>query len=142
MWGNVPGGYRKTINDNLVLIMMIETLQGVKDAERIAKIPGVTALFAASGDLENRTGYARGSADYERVINIVHDAAIKAGKRLCGPFRWRDRPDFTCFQNSLETRLIGSAAKQELGPLWNTQGKPEVGPNAKTETAESAGGDD
>jgi 2-keto-3-deoxy-L-rhamnonate aldolase RhmA len=52
-WGTVPGGYRATINDNLVLILMIETLDGLKDADRIAKIPGVTAIFAASGDLSN-----------------------------------------------------------------------------------------
>ena len=35
------------------------------------------------------------------------DAAIGAGKRLCGPFAWRDRPDFTCFQNASETAAIG-----------------------------------
>jgi hypothetical protein len=28
MWGGVPGGYRPTINDNIVLILMIETLEG------------------------------------------------------------------------------------------------------------------
>ncbi len=130
MWGDVPGGYRATINDNLVLILMIETLQGAKDADRIAKIPGVTALFAASGDLGNRTGYPQKSPDYERIINIVHDAAIKNGKRLCGPFAWKDRPDFTCFQASSETGLIARAAKAELGNLWMTQGKVEVGPLA------------
>src|SRR5947207_1360620 len=53
VWGGVPGGYRQTINDNLVLILMIETLEGLKNAEAIAKIPGVTAVFAASGDLGN-----------------------------------------------------------------------------------------
>ena len=57
------------------------------------------AIFAASGDLGNFSGYKQGTPDYERLINIVHDAALGAGKRLCGPFAWRDRPDFTCFQN-------------------------------------------
>ena len=33
MWGSVPGGYRQTINDNIVLILMIETLEGLKNAE-------------------------------------------------------------------------------------------------------------
>ena len=51
MWGGVPGGYRATINDNIVLILMIETLEGIKNAQEIASIPGVTAVFAASGDL-------------------------------------------------------------------------------------------
>ena len=129
-WGGVPGGYRQTINDNLVLILMIETLDGLKDADRIAKIPGVTAIFAASGDLSNHTGYRQGDPDYERNINIVHDAAIKAGVRLCGPLSWRDRPDFTCFQAGSETLAIANGVKAELGPLWNTQGKPDAGPYA------------
>ena len=128
MWGGVPGGYRNTINENVVLILMIETLEGVKNADAIAKVPGVTALFAASGDLGNFTGYRQGSPDYERVINIVHDAAINAGVRLCGPLAWRDRPDFTCFQAGSETALIGRGAAAELGPLANTQARPEVGP--------------
>jgi 2-keto-3-deoxy-L-rhamnonate aldolase RhmA len=134
MWGNVPGTYRATANDNIVLVLMIETLEGVKNAHEIAKIPGVTALFAASGDLGNFSGYAQGSPDYERLINIVHDAAIGAGKRLCGPFAWRDRPDFTCFQNASETALITRGAAAELGNLANTQGKVEVGPLAQPAT--------
>jgi len=130
MYGGVPGGYRATANDNLVLILMIETLEGVKNAAAIAKVPGVTAVFAASGDLANFTGYRQGQPDYERVINIVHDAALAAGVRLCGPFAWRDRPDFTCFQAGSETAAIARGVAAELGPLANTQGKPEVGPFA------------
>ena len=130
MWGNVPGGYRQTINDNLVLIVMIETLEGLKNADEIAKVPGITAVFAASGDLGNFSGFAQGSPDYERAINIVHDAAIKAGVKLCGPFAWKDRPDFTCFQAGSEVAQIARGARAELGDLYNTQGKPEVGPFA------------
>jgi 2-keto-3-deoxy-L-rhamnonate aldolase RhmA len=130
MWGGVPGGYRNTINDNIVLILMIETLEGLKNAEAIAKVPGVTALFAASGDLGNFTGYRQGSPDYERAINIVHDATVKAGVRLCGPFAWRDRPDFSCFQAGSETAAISRGVAAELGNLANTQGVVEVGPLA------------
>jgi len=134
MWGNVPGGYRNTINDNVVLIEMVETLEGLKDADDIAKVPGVDAVFAASGDLGNFSGFRQGTPDYERAINIVHDAAIKAHKRLCGPFAWRDRPDFTCFQAGSETAAIARGVAAELGKLANTQGKPEVGPFAATGT--------
>jgi 2-keto-3-deoxy-L-rhamnonate aldolase RhmA len=130
MWGTVPGGYRNTINDNVILILMIETLEGVKNADAIAKVPGVTAIFAASGDLGNFSGYRQGTPDYERAINIVHDAAIRAGIRLCGPLAWRDRPDFTCFQAGSETAAIARGVAAELGPLANTQGAPEVGPFA------------
>lgn len=131
MWGGVPGGYRNTINDNIVLILMIETLEGLKNAAAIAKVPGVTALFAASGDLGNFTGFRQGAPDYERAINIVHDAAVNAGVRLCGPLAWRDRADFTCFQAGSETAAITRGVAAELGPLLNTQPKPEVGPFAK-----------
>ena len=130
MWGSVPGGYRNTINDNLVLIVMIETLEGLKNADEIAKVPGVTAVFAASSDLSNFSGYRQGDPDYERAINIVHDAAIKAGKKLCGPFAWRERPDFICFQGQSEIAQIQRGARAELGDLYNTQGKPEIGPFA------------
>jgi len=130
MWGGVPGGYRQTINDNIVLILMIETLEGIKNAHEIASVPGVTAVFAASGDLGNFSGYAQGTPDYERLINVVHDAAIGAGKRLCGPLAWRDRPDFTCFQAGSETAAIARGVAAELGPLTNTQAKVAVGPLA------------
>ena len=130
MWGAVPGGYRNTINDNIVLILMIETLEGLQNADEIAKVPGVTALFAASGDLGNFSGYRQGTPDYERAINIVHDAAVKAGVRLCGPLAWRDRPDFTCFQAGSETAAIARGVAAELGPLANTQAKPQAGPFA------------
>jgi 2-keto-3-deoxy-L-rhamnonate aldolase RhmA len=130
MWGTVPGGYRNTANDNIVLILMIETLEGLRNADEIAKVPGVTALFAASGDLGNFTGYRQGTPDYERAINIVHDATLKAKIRLCGPLAWRDRPDFTCFQAGSETAAIARGVAAELGTLANTQSKPEAGPFA------------
>jgi len=66
---------------------MIETLEGRKNADEIAKVPGVHGVFAASGDLSNFSGFKQGDPDYERAINIVHDAAIKAGKKLCGRSR-------------------------------------------------------
>ena len=130
MWGDVPGGYRSTVNDNVVLILMIETLEGLKNADESAKVSGVTAVFAASGDLGNFSGFRQGSPDYERAINIVHDAAIKAGVKLCGPFAWRDRPDFSCFQAGSETAAIARGVAAELGALANTQPRPEVGPYA------------
>ena len=129
-WGSVPGGYRNTINDNVVLIEMIETVGGAAQAREIAAIPGVDAVFAASGDLGNFSGYKQGEPDYERLINVVHDAALAAGKRLCGPLAWRDRPDFTCFQAGSETAAIARGVAAELGPLKDTQAKPEAGPYA------------
>ncbi len=118
---------------------MIETLDGLRDADKIARLPGVCAVFAASSDLGNFAGYKQGDPDYEREINIVHDAAIKAGVRLCGPFAWKNRPDFTCFQAGGGGPLLSSEVAAELGPLVNTQGKPEVGPYAGKYDAPASG---
>ena len=84
-WGTVPGGYRNTINDNVVLIEMIETVGGAAQAREIAAIPGVDAVFAASGDLGNFSGYKQGDPDYERLINVVHDAALAARQASLRP---------------------------------------------------------
>jgi hypothetical protein len=43
---------------------------------------------------------------------------------------WRDRPDFTCFQAGSELAAITRGVTAELGPLANTQAKPEAGPFA------------
>ena len=127
LWGT---DYRQTINDNMLVVIMIETPLGVANAKEIAAVPGVDVIFAASTDLGNFSGYKQGEPDYERLINVVHDAALAAGKRLCGPFAWRDRPDFTCFQAGSETAAIARGVAAELGNLKDTQGKPEVGPFA------------
>jgi hypothetical protein len=111
------------------------------DADKIAALPGIDAVFAASSDLGNHAGYKASDPDYEREINIVHDAAMKAHVRLCGPSAWIGRPDFTCFQGpggSEAGALVGAeghlppdflaANKTALGALYNTQGKVTVGP--------------
>src|SRR5437588_1710530 len=65
-WGNVPGGYRDTINDNVVLIEMIETVGGAAQAREMAAIRGVDAIVAASSGLGNLSGYTQGDPDDQR----------------------------------------------------------------------------
>ena len=114
IWNNVPGGYRQTWNDNVVLILMIETLEGVEAAREIAKLPGVDGLFAASGDLGNFSGFGEGDAEYEAIITEVSTAAKDAGIHACAPSRWADRPEFTCFQAATEGANIRRGAAAEL----------------------------
>ena len=114
IWNEVAGGYRQTWNDNVVLILMIETLEGVENAREIARIPGVTGLFAASGDLGNFSGFREGEREYEALITEVATAAKEAGIHACAPLRWADRPDFTCFQAGTEAANIRRGAAAEL----------------------------
>jgi 2-keto-3-deoxy-L-rhamnonate aldolase RhmA len=115
LWGDVPGGFRATWNENVVLVVMIETLEGVKNAREIANVPGVDGLFAASGDLGNFSGYGDGDPEYEMLITEVVEAAQEAGKFLCGPLRWMGtRPEYTCFQASTEGANIRRGAQAEI----------------------------
>jgi len=114
LWNNVPGGYRQTWNDNVVLILMIETLEGVENAREIAKLPGVTGLFAASGDLGNFSGFGEGDPEYEALITEVATAATDAGIHACAPLRWANRPSFTCFQAGTEAANIRRGVAAEI----------------------------
>jgi 2-keto-3-deoxy-L-rhamnonate aldolase RhmA len=108
LYPDVPGGYRNSFNDNILIIAMIETLEGVENAYEIASVPGIDAVFAASGDLGNFSGYGEGDEAYEWLVQRVVDAAVAAGKPVCGPDDWHyarnaDNPmrvqqHFTCFQ--------------------------------------------
>jgi hypothetical protein len=71
----------------------------------------------------------RGDPDYERAIDIVHDAAIRGGVKLCGPWAWRDRPDFICFQAGNEMAAVARGVKAELGEFADTQPSPKSGPS-------------
>jgi 2-keto-3-deoxy-L-rhamnonate aldolase RhmA len=131
LWNRVPGGYRQSWNDNVVLILMIETLEGVENAREIARLPGVTGLFAASGDLGNFSGYREGDAEYEALITEISTAAREAGVHLCGPLRWADRPGFNCFQAGTEGANIRRGAQAEIERAveqFNGRGSPGAAP--------------
>lgn len=111
LWGD---DYRQTANDNIVVVIMIETPIGVENAAKIADVPGIDVIFAASTDLGNFSGYKIGDPKYEALVTRIHDVTLKAGIRLGGPLMWKDRPGFTFFQGPAESALIKSGAKVAL----------------------------
>jgi 2-keto-3-deoxy-L-rhamnonate aldolase RhmA len=115
MWNDVPGGYRETWNENVVLILMIETLEGVEATPEIAKLPGVTAIAAASGDLGNFSGYSEGDPEYDMLVDIIRDAALENGIGLCGPLAWRGREGFNCYWTGPESSVIRRGVADEIG---------------------------
>jgi 2-keto-3-deoxy-L-rhamnonate aldolase RhmA len=107
--------YRQTANDNMVVVIMIETPLGVANAKEIAAVPGIDVIFAASGDLGNFSAHKQGEPEYESLVTAIHDITLKAGIRLGGPLAWRDRPGFTFFQGPGEAMMIKAAAPVVLG---------------------------
>jgi hypothetical protein len=73
LWGN---DYRQTANDNMMVVIMIETPEGVANAEKIAAVPGIDVIFAASTDLGNFSGHKQGEPAYEALVTRIKDFAL------------------------------------------------------------------
>jgi len=72
--------YRQTINDNMLVTVMIETLEGVAMAEEIAATHGVDVVILGNNDLSSFSGWSQSDPRYQDAIIKVHDAALKYGK--------------------------------------------------------------
>ena len=111
LWGR---DYRRTANDNIMIIAMIEQPAGVARAAEIAGVPGVDVVFVASSDLGSFSGKRQGDPEYEALVTTIHDDTLGAGKMLGGPSAWRDRDGFLFFQGPGTGSLIRSGARALL----------------------------
>jgi 2-keto-3-deoxy-L-rhamnonate aldolase RhmA len=76
-----PGvNYRATVNNNMLVVVMIETLEGVANAEEIAATAGVDAIILGNNDLSSFSGWSQNDPRYQDAIIKVHNAALKYGK--------------------------------------------------------------
>jgi 2-keto-3-deoxy-L-rhamnonate aldolase RhmA len=72
--------YRQTINDNMLVVIMIETPTGVANAFDIASVPGVDAILVGNNDLSSFSGYSPEDDRYHQLVQKVHDDTLHAGK--------------------------------------------------------------
>jgi 2-keto-3-deoxy-L-rhamnonate aldolase RhmA len=76
-----PGvNYRGTVNDNMLVTVMIETLEGVANAEEIAATHGVDVVLIGNNDLSSFSGWSQNDPRYQDALIKVRDAALKYGK--------------------------------------------------------------
>jgi 4-hydroxy-2-oxoheptanedioate aldolase len=80
LWGSDTVDYRKTINDNMLVVIMIETPTGVANAFDIASVPGVDVVIIGNNDLSSFSGYEQTDARYHQLVQKVHDDTLRAGK--------------------------------------------------------------
>ena len=80
VWSQPGIDYRATINDNMLVTVMIETLEGVANAEEIAATHGVDVVILGNNDLSSFSGWQQNDPRYQDAIIKVHDAALKYGK--------------------------------------------------------------
>jgi 2-keto-3-deoxy-L-rhamnonate aldolase RhmA len=76
-----PGiNYRATVNDNMLVTVMIETLEGVANAEEIAATAGVDVIILGNNDLSSFSGWPQNDPRYQDALIKVRNAALKYGK--------------------------------------------------------------
>ena len=108
-----------------MIVIMIESPDGVAIVDQIAAVPGVDVIFAASGDLGSFTGWERSDPRYKALVTKIHDATLKAGKKLGGPSAWHDRHGFSFLQGPSEAGLIKSGAQLALASAHGPGGKQD-----------------
>ncbi|AZI52121.1 2-dehydro-3-deoxyglucarate aldolase [Pantoea agglomerans] len=81
MYGTLPD-YNSTINDNITVLVQIETQQAVDNIDAIAAVDGVDGIFVGPGDLSAALGYLGQPAHPEvlKVIKHIFERAKAAGK--------------------------------------------------------------
>src|SRR4030095_9580481 len=79
-WNNVPGGYRETINDNFLTVVMLETLESIINADEIAATFGLDVVIQGNSDLSAFSGWTQSDDRYQQLLTISRNATLKAGK--------------------------------------------------------------
>jgi 4-hydroxy-2-oxoheptanedioate aldolase len=80
IWGINGIDYRHTIDENMLVVIMIETPTGVANAYDIASVPGVDVVIVGNNDLSQFSGYPQNSPPYQELITKIHDDVKRAGK--------------------------------------------------------------
>lgn len=112
LWGR---DYRQTWNDNVMIVAMIETLEGTEAADEIAAVEGVDAIFVASGDLGSFSGKRQGDSEYEALVSRIKSETEAADKFVGGPSAWMtSREGYQFFQAPSVGSLIRIGARVTL----------------------------
>lgn len=77
IWGR---DYPRTFNDNMLVVVMIETPTGVANAFDIASVPGIDVVIIGNHDLSVFSGFSQKDPRYWDLVTKVHDDVLKAGK--------------------------------------------------------------
>src|SRR5664279_3122473 len=80
IWGVNGVNYRQTINDNMLVVIMIETPTGVANAYDIASVPGVDVVIIGDNDLSSFSGFPQNDDRYQMMVTKIHDETLRAGK--------------------------------------------------------------
>lgn len=127
----IDGDYRTWTDENLAVIVMIETVQAVEKAEAILSVEGVVGCFIGPADLAlSMQAKSTGpGTEHEAAIMEVLKAAKKVGKaagKHCGnseEVSMRIAQGFQFLALSSDAGLMAKAAREEFNAIDFTGGK-------------------
>jgi 2-keto-3-deoxy-L-rhamnonate aldolase RhmA len=80
VWASVPGGYQNTFNDNMLVVVMLETLDGIINADEIANTFGIDVVIQGNNDLSRFSGWSQTDPRYQSLLTVSRNATLHAGK--------------------------------------------------------------
>ena len=80
VWAGVPGGYQNTYNDNMLVVVMLETLDGIINADEIANTFGIDVVIQGNNDLSRFSGWSQTDPRYQSLLTVSRNATLRAGK--------------------------------------------------------------
>jgi 2-keto-3-deoxy-L-rhamnonate aldolase RhmA len=138
IWGINGVNYRQTINDNMLVVIMIETPTAVANAYDIASVPGVDVVIIGNNDLSSFSGFPQDDDRYQTMVTKIHDDTLRAGKIFgqanaiyAKDHRWSKDAKF--FQNGPSNDGWQPAARGGRGanPSAPPPGEEETGPGGR-----------
>jgi len=87
-WGRI-GDYMHTANDQMCLIVQVETRAGLENLDAIQAVEGVDGVFFGAADLAASFGFL-GEADHPDIVQFIEDGLRRVSARgkwggvLCG----------------------------------------------------------
>ena len=125
----VQGSYYDFADENVMVVVVVETATAVANIEEIAAVPGIDVLYIGTSDLSFSLGL-RGAQDHPRLEEAI-GKIVTAGKRN-GKFMGRpgrtvedvrrfEKQGFRFFQAVTECDFVAAGAAQFLKPLGKTR---------------------
>jgi 2-keto-3-deoxy-L-rhamnonate aldolase RhmA len=106
-WQPMPvGEVARLLNDNVLIIALIESLEGIENIDEIAAVEGVDVLSVGSNDLALDMGVP---GDYEHAkVQEAYTKVLRAAKRHSKAVRLGGVYDFASMQRNIElgARLV------------------------------------
>jgi 4-hydroxy-2-oxoheptanedioate aldolase len=124
-YGMGGADYAKFADENVVVVVIIETKEAVENVEAIASVPGISVLFVGVNDLSYSLGIGGRTTDplVEQALVKVLDAGRRHGLPVGYPtgnpveINKRIAQGFRFFQASSDTGLMAAGARDMLSKV-------------------------